>query len=95
MTEWSDLSRLLLYQGRKILDAASTMFNVTLGYSCEPVKRAMHEQIDALAYGNIHKGVANPSALKLSELLTELLEPEGRHEGTHWQSVDYRTSGRV
>ena len=53
------------------------MFNVTLGYSCEPVKRAMHEQIDALAYGNIHKGVVNAAALELSEVLTELLAPEG------------------
>ena len=64
-------------QGNRILDAASTMFNVTLGYSCEPVKRAMREQIDSLAYGNVHKGVANPAALKLSEVLTELLAPEG------------------
>ncbi|GIJ27306.1 aspartate aminotransferase family protein [Micromonospora qiuiae] len=39
--------------GRRYLDARSSMWNVTLGYSCEPVKRAMARQLDALPSGTV------------------------------------------
>ncbi|MEV7230337.1 MULTISPECIES: aspartate aminotransferase family protein [Polymorphospora] len=39
--------------GRRYLDARSSMWNVTLGYSCEPVKRAMARQLDVLPSGTV------------------------------------------
>jgi adenosylmethionine-8-amino-7-oxononanoate aminotransferase len=39
--------------GRWYLDARSAMWNVTLGYSCEPVKAAMRRQLDHLPAGTI------------------------------------------
>jgi adenosylmethionine-8-amino-7-oxononanoate aminotransferase len=39
--------------GRRYLDARSSMWNVTLGYSCEPVKAAMRRQLDVLPSGTI------------------------------------------
>lgn len=39
--------------GRRYLDARSSMWNVTLGYSCEPVKEAMRRQLDALPSGTV------------------------------------------
>jgi adenosylmethionine-8-amino-7-oxononanoate aminotransferase len=39
--------------GRRYLDARSAMWNVSLGYSCEPVKEAMRRQLDAMPGGTI------------------------------------------
>ncbi len=39
--------------GREYLDARSSMWNVTLGYSCEPVKAAMRAQLDVLPSGTV------------------------------------------
>lgn len=39
--------------GRRYLDARSSMWNVTLGYSCEPVKEAMCRQLAALPSGTV------------------------------------------
>ena len=37
--------------GRRYLDARSSMWNLTLGYSCTPVKEAMRRQLDVLPSG--------------------------------------------
>jgi adenosylmethionine-8-amino-7-oxononanoate aminotransferase len=39
--------------GREYLDARSSMWNVTLGYSCEPVKEAIRAQLDMLPSGTV------------------------------------------
>jgi adenosylmethionine-8-amino-7-oxononanoate aminotransferase len=39
--------------GREYLDARSSMWNVTLGYSCEPVKSALRAQLDVLPSGTV------------------------------------------
>lgn len=39
--------------GRRYLDARSSMWNVTLGYSCEPVKQALRDQLGLLPAGTI------------------------------------------
>ena len=39
--------------GRRYLDGRAGMWNVTLGYSCEPVKDAMRRQLDELPSGTI------------------------------------------
>jgi adenosylmethionine-8-amino-7-oxononanoate aminotransferase len=39
--------------GREYLDARSSMWNVTLGYSCAPVKDAIRTQLDVLPSGTV------------------------------------------
>ncbi|GIJ79289.1 Adenosylmethionine-8-amino-7-oxononanoate aminotransferase [Micromonospora phaseoli] len=46
-------SHLVDAAGRRYLDARSSMWNVTLGYSCEPVKQAMARQLDVLPSGTV------------------------------------------
>jgi hypothetical protein len=48
--------------GREYLDARSSMWNVTLGYSCEPVKAALHAQIDLLPSGTVMR-YEHPTAI--------------------------------
>jgi adenosylmethionine-8-amino-7-oxononanoate aminotransferase len=36
--------------GQKLIDAVGGLWNVNLGYSCEPVKQAISDQLDKLAY---------------------------------------------
>ena len=64
--------------GRRYLDARSSMWNVTLGYSCEPVKAAMRRQLDELPFATIMRfeqpsAVAVEYAAALSALLPEPL----------------------
>jgi adenosylmethionine-8-amino-7-oxononanoate aminotransferase len=63
--------------GIRLFETCSSMFNVTLGYSCEPVKRAIREQLDALPYMNVHKGNATSLSLHLARMLCHLLQNEG------------------
>jgi adenosylmethionine-8-amino-7-oxononanoate aminotransferase/thioesterase domain-containing protein len=63
--------------GRRILDSSSNMFNVTLGYSCEPVKRAIREQLHTLPYYGVHRASTSPPALQLATALTGLLAEQG------------------
>jgi adenosylmethionine-8-amino-7-oxononanoate aminotransferase len=65
--------------GRTYLDARSGMWNVTLGYSCEPVKRAMHDQLDRLPSGTIMRydqptAVAAEYATRLAACLPDGLD---------------------
>jgi len=39
--------------GREYVDARSSMWNVSLGYSCEPVKEAIRAQLDLLPSGTV------------------------------------------
>ena len=64
-------------QVASLLEANSVMFNCTLGYNCEPVKRAISEQMEMLPYYINHKGHGTAVALHLSSVLCELLREEG------------------
>jgi adenosylmethionine-8-amino-7-oxononanoate aminotransferase len=56
--------------GRRYLDARSAMWNVTLGYSCEPVKEAMRRQLDELPSGTILRFESVPDvAVRYAEAL--------------------------
>ena len=35
-------------EGKAVLDAVGGLWNVTLGYSCDPVKKAIADQLDEL-----------------------------------------------
>ncbi|HEX5405534.1 MAG TPA: aminotransferase class III-fold pyridoxal phosphate-dependent enzyme [Pseudonocardiaceae bacterium] len=65
--------------GREYLDARSSMWNVTLGYSCEPVKAALHAQIDMLPSGTVMRyehptAIAAEYASRLADCLPSPLD---------------------
>lgn len=66
--------------GRSYLDARSSMWNVTLGYSCEPVKEAIRRQLDALPSGTVMR-YEHPTrvALEYGERLAQLMPSPVRH----------------
>src|SRR5262245_39352339 len=52
--------------GRKVLDAVGGLWNVNLGYSCEPVKQAIRDQLDELPYSSTFRGTTNSPLIELS-----------------------------
>jgi hypothetical protein len=64
--------------GRRILDAlAGGLWNVNLGFSCEPIKRAMANQLDELPYYSAFRGTVSAPTVELSHEIIEWTEPEG------------------
>ena len=63
--------------GRKVLDAVGGLWNVNLGYSCEPIKKAIRDQLDELPYYSSFRGTTNAPMIELSWELTEFFKPEG------------------
>jgi len=64
--------------GRRILDAlAGGLWNVNLGYSCEPIKRAIANQLDELPYHSAFRGTVSASTVELSHEIIEWTKPEG------------------
>lgn len=63
--------------GHRALDAVGGLWNVNLGYSCEPVKRAIADQLNALPYYSTFRGTSNDKAIELSYELAQFFEPDG------------------
>ena len=63
--------------GNETLDAVGGLWNVNLGFSCEPVKAAISEQLARLPYYSAFKGSTNDSLVELSFRLREFFEPDG------------------
>lgn len=63
--------------GHTVLDAVGGLWNVNLGYSCEPVKQAIRDQLDELPYYSSFRGTTNPPMIELSWELAEFFKPEG------------------
>ncbi len=63
--------------GHKTLDAVGGLWNVNLGYSCEPVKQAISDQLNALPYYSTFRGSSNDKAIELSYELAQFFEPDG------------------
>lgn len=63
--------------GKTVLDAVGGLWNVNLGYSCEPVKQAIRDQLDALPYYSSFRGTTNPPMIELSYELAEFFRPDG------------------
>jgi len=53
------------------------LWNVNLGYSCEPVKQAIADQLNELPYYSIFRGTTNDKVIELSEILQDFFAPEG------------------
>jgi len=64
-------------EGRSVLDAVGGLWNVTLGYSCDPIKQAIVNQLDELPYYSGFRGVSTGPAIELAYELTEWFKPEG------------------
>ncbi len=64
-------------QGKKVLDAVGGLWNVNLGYSCEPVKKAIRDQLDDLPYYSTFRGTTNSPLIELSYELAEWFKPDG------------------
>lgn len=63
--------------GHETLDAVGGLWNVNLGYSCDPIKKAIADQLDTLAYYSTFRGTSTGPAIELSYVLTQWFAPEG------------------
>ncbi|MBD1547543.1 aspartate aminotransferase family protein [Roseibium aggregatum] len=63
--------------GHRTVDAVGGLWNVNLGYSCDPVKAAIAAQLDKLPYYSIFRGTTNDAVIELSEMLKDFFAPDG------------------
>ena len=63
--------------GHETIDAVGGLWNVNLGFSCEPVKKAIADQLDTLPYYSIFRGTSNNCVIELSDMLREFFAPDG------------------
>ncbi|MEZ5751320.1 MAG: aminotransferase class III-fold pyridoxal phosphate-dependent enzyme [Paracoccaceae bacterium] len=63
--------------GHRVVDGVGGLWNVNLGYSCQPVKDAIAQQLDALPYYSIFRGTSNDKVIELAEELKDFFAPDG------------------
>jgi len=63
--------------GHHVVDAVGGLWNVNLGYSCEPVKAAIANQLDRLPYYSIFRGTSNDCVIELGDMLQDFFAPDG------------------
>ena len=63
--------------GRTVLDAVGGLWNVNLGYDCDPIKRAIATQLDTLPYYSGFRGTSTGPSIELAWELTQFFAPEG------------------
>jgi putrescine aminotransferase len=63
--------------GKTVLDGVGGLWNVNLGYSCDPVKKAIRDQLDELPYYSAFRGTTNPPLIELSYELAEWFGEDG------------------
>ena len=51
-------------QGNRVVDAVGGLWNVNLGYSCEPIKQAIAEQLAELPYYSSFRGTTTPGVIE-------------------------------
>lgn len=64
-------------RGQRVLDAVGGLWNVNLGYSCQPVKDAIRDQLEKLPYYSAFRGTSTGPAIELSYELREWFAPDG------------------
>jgi putrescine---pyruvate transaminase len=72
--------------GHDGVDAVGGLWNVNLGYSCQPVKDAISAQLQTLPYYSTFRGTTNDAVIELSYELADFFAPDG-------QSRAFFTSG--
>ena len=63
--------------GHEAVDGVGGLWNVNLGYSCEPVKAAITAQLEQLPYYSIFRGTSNDAVIELAEELKDFFAPDG------------------
>ncbi len=63
--------------GHTVIDAVGGLWNTNLGQSCEPVKKAIADQLARLPYYSIFRGTTNDVIIELSEMLKDFFAPDG------------------
>lgn len=63
--------------GHEVVDAVGGLWNVNLGYSCQPVKDAIAKQLETLPYYSTFRGTSNDAAIELSYELCNFFAPDG------------------
>jgi adenosylmethionine-8-amino-7-oxononanoate aminotransferase len=63
--------------GHTVIDAVAGLWNVNLGYSCDPVKAAITAQLDALPYYSTFRGTTNDKVIELAHALATFFAPDG------------------
>jgi len=63
--------------GHEVVDAVGGLWNVNLGFSCQPVKDAIAAQLDVLPYYSIFRGTTNDQVIQLAEELRDFFAPDG------------------
>lgn len=63
--------------GHRVLDAVGGLWNVNLGYSCDPVKAAINKQLAELPYYSAFRGTTTSPLIELSCELIEWFKPDG------------------
>lgn len=63
--------------GHEVIDAVGGLWNVNLGYSCDPIKQAISDQLNVLPYYSTFRGTSNDAVIELSYMLQEFFKPDG------------------
>jgi putrescine aminotransferase len=63
--------------GHSVLDAVGGLWNVNLGYSCEPVKKAINEQLQQMPFYSSFRGTTTAPVIELSAALKEWFAEDG------------------
>ncbi|MEL7467242.1 MAG: aminotransferase class III-fold pyridoxal phosphate-dependent enzyme [Pseudomonadota bacterium] len=63
--------------GHRTVDGVGGLWNVNLGYSCDPIKAAIREQLETLPYYSAFAGTSNDAAIELSWELRQWFATEG------------------
>lgn len=63
--------------GNTVLDAVGGLWNVNLGYSCDPIKKAIADQLSVLPYYSGFRGTSTGPSIELAHELTDWFKPEG------------------
>ncbi|MEM7291250.1 MAG: aminotransferase class III-fold pyridoxal phosphate-dependent enzyme [Pseudomonadota bacterium] len=63
--------------GHTVIDGVGGLWNVNLGFSCEPVKEAIAQQLSKLPYYSTFRGTSNDAVIELSYELKEFFAPDG------------------
>ncbi|UWQ15423.1 aspartate aminotransferase family protein [Aliiroseovarius sp. M344] len=63
--------------GHEVVDGVGGLWNVNLGFSCQPVKDAIAAQLNQLPYYSTFRGTSNDKVIELSEMLRDFFAPDG------------------
>lgn len=63
--------------GHETVDAVGGLWNVNLGFSCQPIKDAIAAQLEVLPYYSTFRGTTNDQVIQLAEELRTFFEPDG------------------